>query len=768
MKKRFFLGSMIAVLAMPIAIVASVFASKGLLKAQNVKADTYTFTVGADDFADSDLTTSYQQQVVHEFDGEGAPILNYSLAKKDANNKLVLAPAGRVYNYQGMATYSGRITDILSVTVTFETGTGGQLFVQGSVGGNQLVFGDKVALTSGVAMPLPSHPNFFMLSNSHAETTISSISITYSCSASEYSLENLGKTYKGMDENRVTQTLTRNGENVTVAGQNGTIAVTDAGAFTLNLAAGNIIYTGTVSSDYKTLTFTGKSGAYASMAPDIQAMNRVYVFDDFENYADTGTGYSNITGENPSGNVFVAKDLKAAYYSDYQSGSGSWVGTSGFTTCTSDDFVTLSSYAHGGSKSMLLKGVQSSSDMWMRFFSIDLFNANQHFTYGQGDVFSFFMHGAFTDKACTAAYGADVTFKAVVYYDQTLGLNNSNRTSTSVGTGDFSFTIKAGSDWTEYKIPLNSAKKVTGVHFMVAKNGSSKIYLPIDDITIYTQAPTKKYQESATRITKTYNGEVNLMGGNKYTVKVGLGANGDTYGWAGDDMKPTGYTINGSSISITTEGFVHIDLLNKDVYFGNWSGTLSNDNRTITIPKANITGEIADYITDSEVVLNEDANVVTGAEGNSTLQNIFTRQYGGSWSTDTGNADRVATNSDHFMEGNSSIRIRPYKDARYSVIVNKTLAENTIKKISSISFWFYVPADMTVQVFGYDGYDPLTAAHYQELFSRKYDGTAGKEYGWHYVNIGTTLNEVDYDKNIRIAVTTGYVNALIIDYVTYF
>ena len=763
MKKRFFLGSMVAVLALPIAIAASVFANKGLLQAQNVKADTYTFTVDSDDFADSDLTTTYQQQVAHEFDGEGSPILNYFLAKLDADDNLVLAPSGRVYNYQGMATYAGRITDILSITVDFETGTGGKLFVQGCVGGNQLVFGDKLALTSGVAMPLPTHPNFFMLSNSHTETTISRISITYSCSASNYSLENLGTVYKGMDENKVTQTLTRNGESVSVAGQSGTIAVTDAGAFTLTLAAGNIVYTGTVSADYRTLNFTGKSGAYASAAPDILEMNRVYVFDDFEDYDFRGTGYAT-----SKTSVFTASDLKAAYYSDYQGGgSGAWVNTSGFQVCTSDDFINLGTAAngvHSGSKSALLKTINGK---WMRFWSSDVFNTNQHFSFGSGDVFSLYARGAYTSTACTTAFANDVTLKIVVYYSNNFVIDNNNRSSATYSTTDFQFTIKANSGWTEYKVALDSSKQVYAVNLMVL-NSNGTAYVPVDDLSIYTQGGPRKYQESATRITKTYNGVVNLQGGFQYTVKIALGANGYTYGWAGDNMQPTGYTITGNTIAITTEGFVHVNLLNKDLYFGNWSGTLSNNNKTITIPKANITGDIADYITDSEVVLNEDANVLTGAEGNSTLQAYLTRQYGGSWDTDSGNGDRVAQNANYFMEGNNAIRIRPYKDARYSVIVNKTLAENTIKKISSIAFWFYVPADMTVQVFGYDGYDPLTAAHYQELFSRKYDGTAGKEYGWHYVNLGTTYNEVDYDKNVRIAVTSGYSNALIIDYVTFF
>ena len=758
MKKRFFLGASIAFTSLTLAVCVSVFASNGFAKTKNVKADPYTFTVTSADFANSDLTTSYQQLVVHEFaeqpgEEDYTPVLNYSLAKKDGENKLVLAPNGKIYNYEGMAAYHGRVTNILSVTVTYSGS--GSLYVRPSIGGEELVFGDRIALSSGVATPLENHPNYVIIQNTAAEVTISSITFTYSCTAVNYSLENLSTTYVGSGADNTAYTLTRDGENVSVAGQNGTIAVTDAGAFTITLAAGNIVYTGTVSSDFKTLNFTGKSGAYASAAPDIEVMNRSYVIDDFEKYASEGTGYVP-TSRTDLTSLYTAKGLRAAYYSDYGAGnSKTWVQNSDFGPCTSSDYLLLTtSVAHSGSKAGLFKG---SSSAWMRFWTIEAFDQNQHYTFGRGNVVSFFVHSAYTNTSCTTDFTAkDLTIKAVIYYKNFV-LTDSNRKSNTGTTSDNSvgFTLKPNSGWNEFRIPADPTKDIYAVNIMIQNNGSSAVYIPIDDITVKT-LPTgpSKIAESATRITKSYHGTVSTLGGN-ITAKIGLGASGYIWGYAGGNMDLTSYSISGDQITINSSGSY------GDYTFGTWVGTLSNNNKTITIAKEDISGTIKNVISTSTVVLNEDNVAATGSEVKAVIEGTFMRQTGDStWGDDQG----LDPTSDYYMEGDGAIRIQPNASGRYSLIINPTVAGN-IGSIESVAFWLYVPAKMNVALYSYNNANP-SGASYKNPSTKDYNGySQGLEYGWHYINCGL---ESGYRSNIRITVANGYANALILDYITYF
>ena len=761
MKKRFFLGGLVAVLALPAAIAASVFANKGFFKAHNVKADTFTFTVDTDDFADSDLTTTYQQQIEHEFDGKDAPILNYFLAKKDADDKLVLAPLGRVYNYNSMASYSGRITDILSITVDFETGTGGQLFVQGSVGGEQLEFGEKLALTSGVSMPLPTHPNYFMLSNSHAETTISRISFTYSCSAVAYSVENLGTKYTGMGADSTIYTLTRNGSNVSVAGQDGTITVSETGEFTMSLAGGQIVYTGLVTKNYKTLTFLGKSGAMAAYGPDISEMNRVYVLDDFEGYSDRGTGF---TADQTS--VFTATDLRGAYYVDAGSGSGAtWVSGSGFKIPSTANYLNLNtSLVHGGSKAMLLQGQKAG---WVRCWNSEIFNQNQHYNFGRGNRLSFWIHSGRNNPDGTGVNATNVKIKAQVYY-QNFAITDTNRNSTTYGTGvsDVNdLVITSGSDWQEVVINLDPTKTVYAFNIMINNNGfaTDYVFMPIDDITIYTEPvfePTKKYEQTATKITKSYHGSV-VAAGNTLSVKVGLGANGYISAYAGVNMEATSYTINGDQITINTTGSY------SGQTFGSWTGTLSNNNKTITIPKENITGSIKSYVSSSEIVLTEDEVVVDGSESTSELQALMMRQYlpGSTWTDDPGNSDRLTQNAEYYIEGENSFRVRSYSGGHMRIYVTPANIAN-YGEFSNVAFWFYAPvgASYTIRLYGYNSATPNNTVGQGASQATEVSTTGGDDAGWHYISCGL---KDGYKANFGIWVQSTSA-ATIVDYVTYY
>ncbi len=735
------------------------------------KADPTNYTVNLNStvFEMSTLTTSYQTEVTQNL-GQDKPIFNYFLAKKDNSNNLVLAPSGKLYNYGSGATYKGRITNIEKMTITY---SGGALYVQEGLGGGATQYDTKAAVSSGVEYVFKTSPNHIMISNSRAETTITNIAITYSCEEAGFIVDRLGEKYNGKSAEGDTYVLTRDRNNVSLAGQNGTIALDGNGNFTITLAGGAIVYSGTVSSDYKTLTFTGKSGAEADAAPTIAEMNRIYLVNDFESYTDRGTGF---TADQTS--IFTASDLRGAHYVDAGSGSGNtWVSNSGFKIPSTANYLNLcTTLAHSGSKSMLLQGQKAG---WVRLWSSEVFNQNQHYNFGSGNKLSFWIHSGRNNADGTGVNSSNVKIRAQVYY-QNFVLTDSTRNSTTYGTGvkatvgcngDGDLTIATGSGWNEVIINLDPTKTVYAINIMINNSGISTdyVFMPIDDITVYTEPvyeATKTYNETSTMITKSYHGSVSLVGGLNYTVKIGLGANGYVYAYAGANMVPTSYTINGTQIVIVTTGSIDLsDYGAGTKTFGTWTGTLSNSNSTITFQKANITGSITGVITSSSITLNEDSVLADGSEGTATLQSIFKRQYG-SWTDDPGNADRITQNTDYYIQGNSAIRVRPYKDGGMRIIIEPSVAEAQGANIQSIAFWVYAPSGSSyhIDVYGYDSYTPVSDPnHYRMPGSFNSDGTTGQD-GWHYVNTGLPSG---FRKNFAIRVNSTSAQT-ILDYITYF
>ena len=306
---------------------------------------------------------------------------------------------------------------------------------------------------------------------------------------------------------------------------------------------------------------------------------------------------------------------------------------------------------------------------------------------------------------------------------------------------------------------------------MINNSGlSSNVYVPVDDISVCTysvyEAP-KKIDETSTMITKTYNGTVKLsaMGTSlTYSVKIGLGANGYIYGYANNNMQPTGYTITGNTIVITTTGSVDTPLGTKT--FGNWTGTLSNNNKTITFNKSNITGTIASYISGTSFSVNEDTVLIDGSEGTNQIRNVLTRQYNdGSWHDDPGNSDRILQTSDAYIQGSNAIFIRPYTSGNARIIITPSVAQAQSAALTSVSFWYYVPSgyDFTLRLYSYNGYDPVTSSYHQD--DEKVYTATSTDTGWHYINCGINSS---FNKNFAIFVSTKSPNPYFVDYITYF
>ena len=764
MRKSISIGLIIFGFASLAAVVASEAHPTNLVFSRATE-QTHSITINSTIFGASSLTTSYQTNVTQSF-GEDKPVMNYYLAKKDSNNKLVLAPAGRVYNYSASGTYKGRITNIKSISVNY---TGGTLYVQEGLAGGSDIYGVKSALTSGQEKDLLSSPNYLMISNSRAATTITSITVEYSCVDAGYEVERLGNSYNGKGSNGTTYTLTRTGSNVSFASQSGTISIDNSGNFTMNLSSGTIIYNGKVSSDYKTLSFNSKSGSNANLVPDINEMNRIYTVDDFESYTQNGTAFTGNSSHSAAQslayvNSSSASDLRGNWYSDFGGGgNNTWIEGSNFQIPTSSDYLNaVTSVKHGGSRSATFK---ASTGGWMRYWTRDIFDQNQHFNFGSGNRLSFWAHGGYTNEACTTAATETVEVRAQVYY-QNFVINDSNRNSTTYGCGTKTINIIGGSNWTEYKFEIDPSKKVYAVNLMFNNSGLSKSqYIPIDDISIYTEPvfePTKTFEETSTRFTKSYNGPVTMkVLGQTYnfTVKVGLGANGFIYAQAGTDMEPQSYTISGNQITIITNGSY------SGKTFGTWVGTLSNNNSTITIQKSNISGTITDYMSSNTIVLNENNVLVDGGEGSlSAIDARIKRQYqSSSWTDDPGNSDRFSINTSYYIQGGNSIRVRPYSTGNMRVIAQPSLL-SSIGTINSIAFWIYAPAGVSyqIQVFSYSTTD--ATGSYASSLETTFDGSNSSEEGagWHYFDLGL-------QKTGSFSIFIGTTSAqTILDYITYF
>ena len=728
----------------------------------------YTLNFDSDTFSMSDLQDTYQQLVTQKAGNQNySAAFKYFLAKVDGDDNLVLAPNGRLYNYDNSLAYSGRITNIKTVTVNY---TGGALFIQEGIDGGAATYGPKASLASGSVYTCTSNPNHIMILNSSAETTITDFTITYSCAELvDFSYTRLGESYRGVGSDGNTYILTRDGVNVSVAGQNGTIAVDAVGNFTMTLTGGAIVYTGTVSDDYHTLTFEGKSGAYAESAPTISEMNRVYVVDDFENYADRGTGYTD-----SQLSAFTASNLRGTYWVDAGSGSGNtWVSGSGFKMPSTTNYLNLTTTVkHSGNQAMLLQGQKAG---WVRLWSSEVWNQDQHYNFGRGNRFSFWVYSGRNNNDGTGQNASNVSIRAQVYYKNFVLTDSSRNPGAGAnGSGTKDFTINSGTEWTECVININPEKTVYAINIMINNSGISTdyVFMPIDDITIYTvPEATKKYNETSTLITKSYHGTVNLSGGLKYTVKVGLGANGYVYAYAGANMNPTGYTIEGNNITIPTTGSVHVDAIDADLTFGTWSGTFSNNKSTITIPKANIiNGSIASYITDSSIVLNEDTRILDGSEANLTeIDNKVVRQYNNDgWKDDPGNSDRFVLNSDAYIEGNKSIKVRAYSSEKMRIILKPSVAEE-YETVDSVAFWFFVPDGMNyhISIYTYKDYTPSNAdGRYAMQYDNTYHGAIPEEAGWHYLNMGLNVKG-GYGRNFGIIVHYCSVVS-VFDYITAF
>ena len=210
------------------------------------------------------------------------------------------------------------------------------------------------------------------------------------------------------------------------------------------------------------LTFVSATGTYAAHFQNVN-FNRHFVIDDFESYSETGAGYdkNNLTGPRTG--------LRANYFSDYYAGSGtSPISGSGWDLMGSTDYLNLNTNAadaHASSKSAQVKVGNA-----MRHTSYGLYDGTA-IAWPTANTFSFWLKSP-----------AAIDCKVFVRLFSVSKVNSSN-----YGITPTEITYLAGSDWTQYTVPMDVSKTYYGVSFTFEKPSNYATYRPyLDDIELYT------------------------------------------------------------------------------------------------------------------------------------------------------------------------------------------------------------------------------------------------------------------------------------------
>lgn len=393
---------------------------------------------------------------------------DYFGAKASAGYHVELAANGFFGNDQ-----ASRLTSITSITVTYSAAASMKIATSNRDDG--LGLNEKVDIANGVAFIPTNAPYYFRLYAGGVATSVISVDICYTCiehSASAYFQDNMTKQYTGTLGGTVFS-LTRSGSSAVLETLNlaSNISITD-GVISIDqdeitISASGLTYVGTLSDNGRLISYKSASGAYAAYVNGLN-MTSVYNLEDFESYASTGLGIrSGATG------YYGHTGLRGAYYSDYYAGSGSSpIGGANWQLMGSADYLdryTSASEIHTGD----FAGKMKRSSVAMRHVSWDLYTGAA-VVVGKGDTMSLWAKGV----------ASDVTIKPrVSYVSQITTANNQGTSDTATET----FVVPANSDWTQYTFSIDPTRSVYGI-LITLEWGSTLVYLPVDDIQIYTSA----------------------------------------------------------------------------------------------------------------------------------------------------------------------------------------------------------------------------------------------------------------------------------------
>lgn len=406
--------------------------------------------------------------------------------------------------------------------------------------------------------------------------------------------------------------------------------------------------------------------------------NHQFNVQDFNAYTGTGSGYDTNGGGH---NYYATTNMRSSLYGDYRNtGTDSMLtndqllsGTS-WTVMGGSDYVTYASSVDGQSNVALLKGTNSNN---MRYIQMKQMYGEPTII-GKGNTLSIKMHGAYSNTSASSNSTQNVVVKLMAFYDKKFDKASSANTATLA-----EYTVFANSGWAEYKMDLDPTKEYYGFGVCIVMKGlSGTLYLPIDDVKIYTENRTK------TAPSGNYFARITVSLGSSFTVptvisvaekigKIAVFINNK-------DAVPTSFNMDQSgNFTIDTSGD----------YSGYKYGSITGkwDITTDRLINVRLNGQVGSVVQNNGSIVMTIPTLSLDCDGdNATMKTIFKRQYwnGSAWSVDTGNADRMSADVINVATGKSSLRPRSHASYRTGVLLNSDL--NT-KAVQSICMWIYNP-----------------------------------------------------------------------------
>lgn len=682
------------------------------------RADTnHTLTLNSSSTPDS-ITSSYQNNVTGSVTtslGHGVE-MTFVNAKTLSGGFVELAPHGKIFNF---GSTNNQLTGINGIAFT---GSGSFVF-KPAVTKGILAEMDSISVSAGAAAATIPNCDYFEIEAGDSGAAITTMSFSYSCDAAAYDTKLLNGTYTGVGDDSYTYKLVVNNGSATLSSLDkpSNISLSGTAALSSKTAATFSFTNLTVNMTYDghALTFVSKSGSNAGACPQVD-LNRVYTLENFESYSATGQGYTNSTTK------YQTTGLRAHYYADFSSTGTGEIGGSGWPVMTSTDNTNYnSSKGHNGSKVGIFKFSNGSN---MRYFSMnELYGVSS--IAGKGTTLSVWVRGAYTNTNFNTNYSKDVPMRAYAFYGTPL--NPSNQTTVREA---FDFTVCSGSEWQHFEFTLTAGRTYYGFGFNSSQSTGANVYIPIDDVQIYTASP---YAEYSVYPEGTFSCNVSVLS-YSWTLILAIGNRSNglvNVRFSNTDASATSISFNNSTnlVTITTTGSY------SSYTYGKITGTYDPANNRIT--GVGCDGSIKSYVSNNGSLIatrptTSSTVYYNDCDGTTTqLQSTFKRRYNnGSWQVDTSNTDRITSNTAQFVSGTNSVKRRGWADGPVAFNLNSDWS--SAKTLESIQYWVYNPSssDITLRMWGY------TAKNFGSNFETgSITATAN---GWTYVAMGFTSAKI--------------------------
>ena len=703
------------------AVTAITFNGGFNVRADEVPPTTYTITLDKDNVP-STLTNSFQDNVegVVTTDLGNSVTMNFVKAKRTANGFIELAPKGMIYSF---GSVDGAVTGAFAVTANYTKIGTDVLRVRPSITDVPKSFTcDPYPLEPGVRKEIPACTYLSFVAGDQGNI-IQSITIEYSCVPEDMDIRKMNGTYTGIGADDDTYSLAFSNGDVTLTSTDratnievtGTASIaktrTPSGytvtcSFTSPAAYNGLVYQFEPCDEYHKLEFVSKSGTGSGDVPQID-LYRVYNVEAFQGYSETGQGWDHYgtgrTQYETSGarNAYVCEYRPANGFPEGQSPQypGALCGSEWSQMLSSDYMIFGETQGRNGSKTVAFKNNTNE----MRFFHMKAYFGMPSLL-GRGTKLSFWARSPYSDKNLNTDSSVGGMFSVQLYYTEKVTDQTINQCTSR------EFYVPVGRDWEEYTMDIDESKNYYSFSITTKGTNGTDRYVPIDDITIYTDSPYTHYPWNNPGGNFHGHAQKSSNYGNKVCPIILALAN-DGSGIVRIDnteRKINTITYNKASnkISITTT--------TDTSYIGTITGTYDkSENTFINVGfSGTIKNEFANNVNNNITCALPDLHWSCN-EDSMGLRDYFVRRYnqgGTTYSDLIWNEDKIVNDREHYISLGNAMKIRPYAGGGAGFALLHDF--DTPQTLSSIDFWVYNPTNSSVhlRLFTY-GAQRFNAAH---------------------------------------------------------